>query len=117
MSTATLTAPASQVDPANGIDLSEIARRIAEAVQPTRIYLFGSRVTGNARPDSDVDLLVIYDGKRPRNEVDMDIRRRFRPRLFSLDLHIASSSEFERFKTVANTLAREANERGIKIYG
>lgn len=38
--------------------LAEIVARIVEAVHPTRIDLFGSRVRGDSRPDSDYDVLV-----------------------------------------------------------
>ena len=37
----------------------EIVRRLVQALQPERIYLFGSRARGNATDDSDYDLLVI----------------------------------------------------------
>jgi predicted nucleotidyltransferase len=39
--------------------LAEIVRRLVEAYQPRRIYLFGSMARGDAGPDSDYDLLVI----------------------------------------------------------
>lgn len=39
--------------------LEEIVRRLVEAYQPERIYLFGSKARGDAGPDSDYDLLVV----------------------------------------------------------
>jgi hypothetical protein len=36
-----------------------MVRRLVEALQPERIYLFGSRARGDARDDSDYDLLVV----------------------------------------------------------
>jgi predicted nucleotidyltransferase len=39
--------------------LAEACRRIAAAVRPARIYLFGSRAWGRPGPDSDYDLLVV----------------------------------------------------------
>lgn len=39
--------------------LNEIVRRLVQTLQPERIYLFGSRARGDARPDSDYDLLVV----------------------------------------------------------
>jgi predicted nucleotidyltransferase len=38
--------------------LDEITRALVEHVQPTRIILFGSRARGEARPDSDYDIVV-----------------------------------------------------------
>ena len=37
----------------------EIVRRLVEAYQPERIYLFGSIARGDAGPDSDYDLLLV----------------------------------------------------------
>ena len=41
----------------------ELAKRILTADRPRvrRIILFGSRARGDARPDSDLDLLVVID--------------------------------------------------------
>ena len=39
--------------------IDELARRIAEAVRPNRIVLFGSAARDELRPDSDIDVLVI----------------------------------------------------------
>ena len=38
------------------VRLAEIVRRLAEAYQPERIYLFGSKARGDEGPDSDYDL-------------------------------------------------------------
>ncbi|MBM3267396.1 MAG: nucleotidyltransferase domain-containing protein [Candidatus Sericytochromatia bacterium] len=39
--------------------LAEMVRRLVDAVHPERIYLYGSRARGDARPDSDYDLLAV----------------------------------------------------------
>ena len=46
--------------------LTEILRRLIEAYQPERIYLFGSHARGDAGPDSDFDLLVIVPDDAPQ---------------------------------------------------
>lgn len=45
--------------------LKEIVRRLVEAYEPQRIYLFGSKARGDAGPDSDYDLLVIVPDDAP----------------------------------------------------
>jgi predicted nucleotidyltransferase len=45
--------------------LAEIVRRLVEAYQPERIYLFGSVARGEAAPDSDYDLLVVVADDAP----------------------------------------------------
>ncbi|MGQ9688336.1 MAG: nucleotidyltransferase domain-containing protein [Desulfobaccales bacterium] len=39
--------------------LAEMVRRLREAFQPERIYLFGSKARGESGPDSDYDLLIV----------------------------------------------------------
>lgn len=46
--------------------LRGVVKRIRRAVQPEKIILFGSRARGDARPDSDFDLLIIKQSRQPR---------------------------------------------------
>jgi predicted nucleotidyltransferase len=39
--------------------LAELVLRLAEAFEPERIYLFGSKARGETGPDSDYDFLVV----------------------------------------------------------
>ncbi len=45
--------------------VAEIVQRIVATVQPEKIILFGSRARGDARPDSDFDVLVIKESEEP----------------------------------------------------
>lgn len=45
--------------------LAEIVRRLVQAYQPERIYLFGSIARGKGGPDSDYDLLVVVADDAP----------------------------------------------------
>jgi predicted nucleotidyltransferase len=42
--------------------LSDMVQAIVREVDPERIYLFGSRARGDARADSDMDLLIVESG-------------------------------------------------------
>ena len=97
--------------------VDRIARRITEAIHPDRIILFGSRAQGTARPESDVDLVVVYSGPKPARELRLEIHRLFARPDFSLDLFVMTPEELESQKRIANTLAREVTERGVIYYG
>lgn len=45
--------------------LAEILRRLVEAYQPERVYLFGSKARGDEGPDSDYDLMVVVPDSAP----------------------------------------------------
>ena len=45
--------------------LAEIVRRLVQAYEPERVYLFGSKARGDAGPDSDYDLMVVVPDDVP----------------------------------------------------
>jgi uncharacterized protein len=53
------------MNPPNDNLIDNIVRRIVETAQPDKIILFGSRARGDARPESDIDLLVIQESTEP----------------------------------------------------
>jgi hypothetical protein len=55
--------------------LAEVVRRLIEAYQPARMYLFGSVARGDAGPHSDYDILVVVApectaDRRPASQQD-----------------------------------------------
>jgi uncharacterized protein len=97
--------------------VERVVKIIAEAIRPQKIILFGSRAMGTARPDSDLDLVVIYAGEKSKRQVKLDIHRLMQPERLPLDLFVLSPEEMQRQRHVANTLAREVAERGVTVYG
>ncbi len=94
-----------------------VVRTITEAIRPVKVFLFGSRAEGNAKEDSDIDLLILYAGPKSPRDVQVHIHRLFPRPGFSLDVFVLTPEDFERQKGVANTLAREVSERGILCHG
>ena len=97
--------------------VNEVVQKIAEAIQPTRIILFGSQVYGGVSPGSDIDLAIVYSGPRPKRELKVEIHKLFEHPNFSMDLFVFTPEELESQKHIANTLAREISEKGLVCYG
>jgi predicted nucleotidyltransferase len=45
--------------------MDEAVRRLVEYFRPERIYLFGSTARGEARPDGDLDFLIVVPDDQP----------------------------------------------------
>ncbi len=66
--------------------LNHITQKLVEQIQPEKIVVFGSYATGQAKPESDVDLLVILESDLRRDQRQEAISRALRPRDFPLDV-------------------------------
>jgi predicted nucleotidyltransferase len=97
--------------------VNRVVRRIVEEIHPEQVILFGSRALGTSRPDSDLDLLVLYSGPKSKREVSLEIHGLFPRPDFSMDLFVMRPEEMEAQRHIANTLAREAHEHGIVCHG
>ena len=96
--------------------LDEARRRIVEAAQPLKIILFGSRARGDARPDSDADLLVFEtEVKNPVAE-SVRLRRVLKDLLLPVDLLVVSRSKFDYWRDTPGTIYFEANLEGKVVY-
>lgn len=101
-------------------DLAIMRARIAETIHPEQIILFGSHARGEAKPDSDVDLLVItHETYGPHNSrrqaVDRVLRALARIRT-PVDIILASTDEVARWRNTTNHLIARALREGEVIY-
>jgi uncharacterized protein len=96
-------------------DLSfEVAvQRIVAELQPEKIILFGSRARGDARENSDYDVLVIANGDS--HELARRASRVLRGRRFALDLLALSRSHIEQ-RLSSSTLLRRIMTEGKVLY-
>ncbi len=91
------------------------AQRIARVFSPRRIILFGSHARGEAGPDADVDLLVVFAGSRPMADRSLEIRQRLAAP-FPLDLLTRSEGEIARRLKYGDFFLREILEQGVVLY-
>src|SRR5258708_20041109 len=97
--------------------VDEVAARIAEAVRPWRIVLFGSRARGDSREESDYDLLVEIDSSAtPRTEIERQIRELFLGRAFRVDVKLRGPGEIERRRDDPGALEWDVAREGRVLY-
>jgi hypothetical protein len=97
-------------------EIQALADKIACEFHPEKIILFGSHARGDARPDSDVDLLVIMDSDQHPARKAAEITSRVHPRCYPLDL-IVRSPEMVRTRLRMNDwFMRDAMREGRVLY-
>ncbi len=97
--------------------LCEIVDRIAAAIHPQAIILFGSHARGEAGPDSDLDLMVIKESDKPRIERYGEVRRLFRGMGIGMDILVYTPDEFAQFQSVPGSLTYTIAHEGRVLYG
>lgn len=97
--------------------LAEVVRRLVEAYQPERIYLFGSTARGDPGPDSDYDLLVIVADEATAARRDSDLAyRALRGTGIAADVLVWPRSRFERRKHVVASLPATVLREGRLLH-
>ncbi len=69
--------------------LAKIKSAVQEEIPDSKVYLFGSRVTGKIHDESDWDILVLTEKKYPKS-----VRASIDDKLFALSVSIGSIFSF-----------------------
>ena len=95
--------------------LADIVRRIVETAQPEKIILFGSRARGDARADSDFDVLVIQESDEPRyRRSGLYVALADLPA--EVEVMVYTSEEVEEWSQVPQAFVTTAVREGTTIY-
>lgn len=96
--------------------LPQAVKKIAEALKPEKIILFGSYAYGNPTPDSDVDLLVIMRSRKSAKECRLAVSKLLIPRPFPVDIIIKKPKEIEYALKTNSVFTKEIYTKGIVLY-
>jgi len=85
-------------------------------VQPELLLLFGSRARGDAREDSDIDLLVVMDTNAKPTYRSLPIRKALKAIPIGKDILVYTPEEFEAWSSASASLVSRAVQEGIELY-
>ena len=100
--------------------LEEMTITIVETVKPRRVILFGSRAPGDARLESDVDILVIEDEpfgpERSRRKEMARLTQALSQFDMAKDILVYAREEVEKWEKSRNHVVVHALRTGRTLY-
>lgn len=108
------------VEPVTEELLERMVRRIVAEVAPEMVILFGSRARGDARPDSDVDLVVVeaepFGKARSRHRETVRLYEALGGLGGPKDILVYSREEVEYWRDSLNHVLARALREGTVLY-
>lgn len=100
-------------------EINRLKDLFVEALEPLRIYLFGSYAYGNPNADSDFDFLIVVDDSRKdwHGEAVKAYKAIRYKRTKPVDILVSTISDFERRSQGKYwTLEKEISQKGLLLY-
>jgi uncharacterized protein len=92
--------------------IAEAGRRLADAAPDAKVILFGSHARGDARPDSDLDLLVIEPELKSRRAEFVRLREALGNLGVPIDLVVVPESHVDEWGHFEGTMLNDALREG-----
>ena len=96
--------------------LPVIVDRLVREFEPVKIILFGSQGRGDARPDSDIDLLVVLRRVENKHQAHVAMLRTLGDLTVPVDIVISTPEELARRGHIVGPIFRPALRDGKVIY-
>jgi predicted nucleotidyltransferase len=104
------------IDHRSGELIPFLTDRIIRRFDPLRIILFGSHARGQAGPDSDIDLLVVFPEVEDKRKAAIEIRRALADLPVGKDIIVTTPAEIARRGDLIGTILRPALRDGKVLY-
>lgn len=104
----------------NEVILRQMTAALVEAADPQQVILFGSHARGDAKPDSDIDLLIVetepFGPDRDRGAEETRLWRALAKFHVAKDILVYSREEAERWRGSLNHVLARALREGKVLY-
>ena len=97
-------------------NLEKLVTQIVNLVNPKEVILFGSNARGEAKPHSDLDLMVIMPEGIHRRYTAQKIYRFIKGVTQPFDIIVATPSDLKKYKDDIGFIYHTALKQGISVY-
>ena len=101
----------------NNSDVLEMVKVITADKKPLKVILFGSRARGDAKPNSDVDLLIIEPDPVAQRKEAARLRKMLRAFKAQIDIVVYGQAFAERYWDIPGSVLYPAFREGKVLYG
>lgn len=98
--------------------LPKIIESLKKELHPTRLFLYGSRATGNARPDSDYDFVAVvpqFDSSARYDVMSKISAQLWKDLDVEVQVWVYSESQFDDWKDEFSSIPETALNTGIEV--
>jgi predicted nucleotidyltransferase len=96
--------------------LERMVKRLVRRFNPDQIILFGSHARGAARPESDIDLLVVLPLRGSKRAKQVEMRLALHDIHVPKDIIVVTPEEVARQRYIVGTLIKPALQEGKVLY-
>lgn len=96
--------------------IQQLVNEIARGYQPEKIYLFGSYANGSPTYDSDIDLFIVKNTSKRRNERTVEVVAAIKDYISAMDIIVYTPQELEIAMTRFMNIGKIAVTTGKLLY-
>lgn len=96
--------------------IQQLVKEIARGYQPEKIYLFGSYANGSPTYDSDIDLFIVKNTSKRRNERTVEVVAAIKDYISAMDIIVYTPQELEIAMTQFMNIGKIAVTTGKLLY-